>query len=125
MNIKIIETGESKKIGPDTPLYSCHAEFAGYTWLDGLLGDQSISAWADADVSTSLPTLCEWLSGQIGEGYYLTARDVYAAYGNYEDADKSDIPNEPGAFFYPGVGEAHCIAMTPREMLTAIINAAN
>lgn len=64
-----------------TPIFTSHADFAGYEWIDGILGNMSPREWVETaeangdTLTTQAEQLADYIGGIIGEGFYLTEDD--------------------------------------------------
>lgn len=65
-----------------TPIFTSHADFAGYEWLSGILGNMSPREWVETaesngdTLTTQSEQLAGYIGGMIGEGFFLTEQEL-------------------------------------------------
>ncbi len=109
----------TRMINADTTIYTTHADFAGYTWLDGILGDQSPAVYArtckgnhESDAE-AVASLCGWLEEMIGQGFWLSEEDYSKSLESGEYSNS--MVHETLVTFTPASAHAEILELAEQE----------
>lgn len=71
-----------------TPIFTTHADFAGYEWLDGILGNMPPREWVETaegngeSLTAQAEQVLDYVGSMIGEAFFLTEEDLDEARGD-------------------------------------------